>query len=345
MRITRNTIGTLPLDDFVAAVAGIYAEKDINRSVWDVWLHTVHHAASIGEEARKYKPGRKLYIEIADFSMWLFTFVGKIRGPVGLQVGHQSQTESAIRTEVAFSDLIWNKYPRICPVCFGRRLDQGVSLSDIQLTDACDCFLHSVEDRDPKRTRSHIDQLRLYAEERRHQGDMPPSVDEWQKMFAEIFQANLRHLNLTSIAFHLLEEVGEVSDAMVRMYTYVKPEFQPGEPTWHQYSLENEIADVCSWLFTLVNHLQLIPDIIKEYEIFLHGREVTQKEEVKLSSIIWGRYGNDQLEKLYCPHCKAPEKCACQIVLVPYDADVAILKSYTTEVLTWRRKRRTKRQR
>jgi hypothetical protein len=65
----------------------------------------------------------------------------------------------------------------------------------------------------------------------------------------------------------------------------------------------------------------------------------------KLSSIIWGRYGNDELEKLYCPHCKAPEKCACKIVLVPYDADVATLKSYAAEVLSWHEKRRSKRQR
>ena len=335
MKITRDSIGTLPLDDFVEAVAGIYAEKDIKRSVWDVWLHTVHHAASIGEEARKYKPGEKLYVEIADFSMWLFTFVGKIRGPLGSQVKYQSEAESAIRTEVEFSDLIWNKYPRVCPVCFGRRLDHGVALPDAELANTCDCPLHPVEDRDPKRVRPHIDQLRLYADQLRREGHMPKSVDEWQKIFDKIFEANLRHLSLTSIAFHLLEEVGEVSDAMVRMYTYTELDFKAMEPTWHQYSLENEIADVCSWLFTLVNHLRVIPDIIKEYEIFLWGRETSKKEEIKLSNIIWGRYGDDTLERLHCPHCKATEKCACKIVFVPYDADMAILKNYATEVLTW----------
>lgn len=334
MKITRDSIGTLPLDDFVEAVAGIYAEKDIKRSIWDVWLHTVHHAASIGEEARKYKPGKKLYEEIADFSMWLFTFVGKLRGPLGSLVEYQGEAESAIRTEVAFSDLIWNKYPGMCPVCFGRRLDQGIPLSDAQLVKACDCLLHPVENRDPKRTRPHIDQLRLYADQCR-QGHKPKPVDAWQEMFDKIFKANLRHLSLISIAFHLLEEVGEVSDAMVRMYTYTEQTFQSGEPTWQQYSLENEIADVCSWLFTLTNHLRAVPDIVKEYEIFLYQREVSRKEEIKLSSIIWGRYGDDKLERLHCPHCGAPEKCTCKIVLVPYDASVATLKSYATEVLTW----------
>jgi len=145
-------------------------------------------------------------------------------------------------------------------------------------------------------------------------------------MFEEIFRANLRHLNLTSIAFHLLEEVGEVSDAIVRMYTYTEPTFNYGEPTWRRKNLENEIADVCSWLFTLVNHLQVIPDIVKEYEMFLYQREVSTKEQIKLSSIFWGRYGDDRLERLHCPHCKQPGACQCEIVLVPYDRDLTTLQ-------------------
>ena len=341
MRITRDTIGSLPLDDFVEAVAGIYADKDTKRSVWDVWLHTVHHAASIGEEARKYKPGTKLYEEIADFSMWLFTFVGKIRRSLGSRPEYQSEVESAIRTEVALSDLIWNKYPRVCPICFGRRMDQGITLSDAtKLTEACDCLLYEVERRGQKpmtseekttMERRHTDMLRQYAEACR-ENDRPKSVNEWQEVFQTIFASNLRHLSLTSIAFHLLEEVGEVSDAMVRMYTYTKPTFAYGEPTWRRKDLENEIADVCSWLFTLVNHLQVIPDIVKEYEIFLYQRETSAKEQIKLSSIIWGRYGDDKLERLHCPHCKEPEKCRCEIVLVPYDADVTALKRIEREL-------------
>lgn len=335
MKITKDSIGKMALDEFITAVAGIYDRKDKARSIWDIWLHTVHHAASIGEEARKYKPGRNLYKEIADFSMWLFTFAGKIRSPMGVRARRETVEASTIRTEVAFSDLIWNKYPRVCPVCFGRRADESIDVSDTRLTEPCDCLLYSVETRDPEpeRTRSHIDKLRLYATTQR-EADKPKSVDAWQEMFQKIFEANLRHLSLTSIAFHLLEEVGEVSDAMVRMYTYTEPMFQAGEVTWHKIGLENEIADVCSWLFTLVNHLQVIPDIVKEYEIFLYGEEVSKKEEIKLSRIIWGRYGNDQLESFYCPHCKAPEKCACPIVVICDNNKLAKLKSYTTDIPT-----------
>lgn len=67
MKITRDNVGNLPLDEFLTAVSGIYSEQDEKRSIYDVWLHATHHAASIGEEVRKFKPGEELFKEIADF--------------------------------------------------------------------------------------------------------------------------------------------------------------------------------------------------------------------------------------------------------------------------------------
>jgi len=323
MRITKDSIGGMVLDDFVTAVAGVYSLQDKKRSIWDVWLHTVHHAASIGEEARKYKPGEKLLVEIADFSMWLFTFVGKIHRPIGSTVEGQGIEESTIGTNMSFSDLVWNKYPGICPVCFGRRINDG-----IKLTRPCDCFISPVETRDQSQPRPHIEKLREYA----GQPDChkPISVDQWQQMFQYIYEANLRHLSLTDIAFHLLEEVGEVSNAMVRMYTYnvqKLQELQKGDPVWQQISLENEIADVCSWLFTLVNHLQSIVDIAREYQRFVFGTIVLQETKITLSGIIWRRYGSDPQESLYCPHTCKKTICECPIVLVSDKESLALLKT------------------
>lgn len=313
MRITKANINNIPLDEFVTAVAGIYKTQDEKRLIWDVWLHAVNHAAAIGEEARKYKPGKKLLVDLADFSMWLFTFVGKVRGTFGSVDGRQGIEESTIRTEVTLSDIIWNKYPRICPVCFGRRINDGEA-TDIQLIRPCDCLLYAVEARDPEQVKGYINKLRQYAKD--HIDDKPKSVDEWQQLFQNIYEANLRHLSLTDIAFHLLEEVGEVSNAMLRMYTYDREKFVAGEPEWRQKGLENEIADVSSWLFALVNHLEVIPEIGREFQKFLWGEDVVPLPPIKLSSIIWKRYGSDSLDSLYCPHkCKKPV-CECPIWLV-----------------------------
>lgn len=313
MRITKANIGNIPLDEFVTAVAGIYKTQDEKRLIWDVWLHAVNHAAAIGEEARKYKPGKKLLEDIADFSMWLFTFVGKIRGTFGSVAGRQGIEESTIRIKVTLSDIVWNKYPRVCPVCFGRRINDGEA-TDIQLIRPCDCLLYPVETRDPKQVKDYINKLRQYAKD--HIDDKPKSVNEWQQLFQNIYEANLRHLSLTDIAFHLLEEVGEVSNAMLRMYTYDREEFAAGEPEWRQKGLENEIADVSSWLFTLVNHLESMPKIAREFQEFLWGETVLRETPITLSSIIWKRYGSDSLDSLYCPHKCKKSVCKCPVWLV-----------------------------
>lgn len=322
MSITRANIANVSLDEFVAAVAGIYKRQDKKRSIWDIWLHTVNHAAAIGEEARKYKPGEKLLQEIADFSMWLFTFVGKIEGTFGLVTGRQGIGESTIRTKMTFSDIIWNKYPRVCPLCFGRRMDQGISVSDTKLMEPCECLIHPVETRDQEMTleeRERINRLRIESLQQYaagHKNDKPSSVDGWQQMFQQIYEPNLRHLSLGDIAFHLLEEVGEVSNAMLRTYTYDKEKFQSGEPAWRQIALENEIADVSSWLFTLINYLELMPEIARAFQKFIFKDIVFSDRKIMLSGIIWRRYGSDDLDSLYCPHiCKKPV-CKCPIWLV-----------------------------
>ncbi len=314
MKITRGKVGHLPLDEFLTAVAGIYSKQDESRSVYDVWLHATHHAASIGEEVRKFKPGEKLFQEIADFAMWLFTFVGKTNIPLGPASNPHGIEESTIRVrnEIKFSDIIWNKYPRLCPVCFWRRFQETGRIEDVH-ADSCDCLIHKVETRSKAREKKQLNKLEEYAS--MHSVEKPPTVDEWQKMFNDIYEANLEHIDLEDIAFHLLEEVGEVSDAIVRSYTYVGGELKGHAPYWRRRFLESEIADVASWVFTLVNHLELVPEIAREFQKFVFGSTVFREEKITLSRIIWKRYAWPR-NSWYCPHvCELPE-CACPITLV-----------------------------
>ena len=322
--VTRDNIGQMSLDKFVNEVSGIYSEQDKARPLWDIWLHANHHAAAIGEEARKYKPGGQLFKEIADFAMWLFTFVGKMyeidksgSSPFEIQ-------ERVIHTEkkLTFAEIIWNKYPGVCPVCFWRHAENSKKNVNIR----CDCLIYEVETRDQSEERKHLDMLRKYANECSE--SIPTNVDDWQKMFRDIFEANLRHLDMKDIAFHLLEEVGEVSDAIIRMYTYKEKEFKKGEPYWRKTRLENELADVASWLFTLINHLEIIPEMTREFQKYAFGKALIPCDRILLSGIIWSRYGDDIRNSLYCPHeCKATV-CKCPIVLVNTEARLGELKSH-----------------
>jgi hypothetical protein len=121
---------------------------------------------------------------------------------------------------------------------------------------------------------------------------------------------------LPDIALHLMEELGEVSDAMIRMYTYSEKKFVNAEPNRRQSNLEGEIADVFSWLFALVEKLDLLKQ--KTHGAGNQGSELTAAltVSVRLSGIIWDRYSSDALESFRCWKCKLRE-CRCQIILVP----------------------------
>jgi NTP pyrophosphatase (non-canonical NTP hydrolase) len=339
----RESVGQLSLDEIVDVVTGIYSEKDECRSVWDIWLHATHHAAAIGEEVRKYKPGKRLLEEIADFSMWLFTFAGKIKGQFKTAEDAENNkkcrvSEFTIQTEKEFSEIVWNKYPRACPVCFWRRTNNG-SKSPEDFEKPCDCLIYNIEDRDKAESeeekakkkaekQKRVGGLRAFAKQQSSLNKKPATIDDWQKMFGELFEANLRHVSLVDIGFHLLEEVGEVSDAIVRMYSYT--EAFNGQPRWNQIWLEEEIADVFSWLLTLVNSLQMMPDIAKEFVNYLELGRASKifEEKIMLSTIIWQRYGNNRKHIWWCPSCEK-QRCICDLKWVGENMDYAEFLEYT----------------
>ena len=195
MVLTGATIGGTDLDDFVNLIPGIYKSHDAKRNLMDIWLHTNHHAAAIGEEVRKGTAGRKLLDEIAHFSMWLFTLIERLRGDFGSgDTELDSERERFIKIGLNYSDLLWQKYPRMCPVCYWRRSSGDRNREDDDgFQRECDCLLVDVESRDQVKRKHHL-ALRAFAKKRADAGEKPASVDEWQAMFGQIFSANLRHL-------------------------------------------------------------------------------------------------------------------------------------------------------
>src|SRR5207248_2378900 len=106
---------------FVEGVNRVYSGKDEKRSIWDVWMHANHHASGIAEEIRRGASGQGLLREIADFTMWLLTAVYKLEGEIGVAKPGDGEQESLIRIGNKYSDLLWNRFPRCCPLCYGRR--------------------------------------------------------------------------------------------------------------------------------------------------------------------------------------------------------------------------------
>lgn len=317
MEHSLGDIGKTPLDEYVKVVANIYSTHDRYRSIWDVWCHTLHHAAGITEQIRKGRTEGDLYIEIADFSLWFFTAILKLSGKFGeLKSKSETPEERFMRIQGTCSDLLWHKYPKICPSCYARRLsEERTGNLRPDNIGPCDCRGSQPGSVGQEAKRRYITDLRHYSQQ--IEDEKPTTVDEWQSMFRTVFANNLAILSLTDIVLHLMEELGEVSDAMIRMYSYKQKDFLDGEPNWRQSNLEAQLADVFSWLFALVGKL----DSAKEEKDLKHkGQDpdgaTKPRESVRLSEIIWGRYGSEEKHSFCCQSCKG-SVCTCSIILVP----------------------------
>jgi hypothetical protein len=314
MERSRGSVGQVPLDDYVEVVARIYSAHDKNRSIWDVWCHTLHHAAAIAEQIRTDPTGYGLHKEIADFSLWLFTAVLKLRGKFGKSDGGpEAPHDQFIRIQLSCSDLLWHSYPNLCPLCFGGNPPDSLSQhTEPENLTQCECQTSPRTIERANARRGRLGRLKIYSEQNR--GKKPVSIDEWQELFHRIFASSISALSLAEMALRLLEALGLASDAMIRMYSYTQTDFVRDEPNWRQSSLEARLADTFSWLFLLVEKLRCIETNNKEPQDSHTG--TTLDSYTRLAQIIWDRYGSEDSGGFQCSKCES-QICRCEIILVP----------------------------
>jgi hypothetical protein len=102
-----------------AEVLGNIWPQERERPIWLSWIHLLSHATVVCEEVRKNR-WHKVAKELAEVVVWWLTFVQRVT-----QEPPKNAAEAV--TIVPFvgsspSDIVWYKYPRVCPVCFGRWL-------------------------------------------------------------------------------------------------------------------------------------------------------------------------------------------------------------------------------
>ncbi len=131
-------------------------------------------------------------------------------------------------------------------------------------------------------------------------------------MIVQLYRDRLKRLPLTFVALHLLEEMGEVSDALVRMYTYLDGDPLEQELAARQIRLEDELADTLSWLFGLVERLG-------------SGQpELVDGAKLQLSTVLWDKYGSEEHQSFWCRHCKSMI-CECPVFLIQNEDEVTRL--------------------
>ena len=107
-----ETLGTLSVDDYVEIVKEVWRRIHPRRTVLDYVLHVLDHASKLGEAIRR-DDADLILKEIAETTNWLFGFVGKLND-------QKNGWESRLNIPTKLSEMIWTKYPSLCPHCFQR---------------------------------------------------------------------------------------------------------------------------------------------------------------------------------------------------------------------------------
>lgn len=274
---------TLPeaIDDFVSEFQKVYGKYDKKRSEEQQWLLVVEESSRIAEAVREIEYG--LILEhITDLFVWLCGFIGKC-----------SDSNRNCYLEDDFSTIIWLKFPRKCPRCD---------------TNPCYCLslLKKLMKREKKQKEEAYQEIEKGA---RAQIDARPRrLDDIVAMFNEIFYSNILIMDIKEIAFHLLEEVGEVSEQIRELNADDKTDVKN-----HRIELRRELADVSSWLMALlikVNILGKTSHKLTKALVELQENKTVEIPEIKvenslLRTLIIKSYSDDN--KLICKTCKQPE--------------------------------------
>jgi len=306
--------------------AGLIWPADKKRSVFDLWCYVLNHAAKLGEAIRREEYAEAGH-EIGRTAVWLFSFIAKLQDP------NKKGEDSLFYTATPLSEMIWAKYPNCCPVCYEHlvAIPRLKGKRDVKEWNGeikkCRCILRSeaVERRkeeEKKFSKDKRDEIRRLRREyaRRFKPKDPKiySLDSLEEMFFNVFEPAITLLQPESIGFHFLEEVGEVSEALTRLYTF-KDEKEATQELYElrKLEVENEIADVFSWLFAVSNKLRLIyKKVDRSPERLYPGIEINLPQyapEMSVSKRIWAEYKTRQ-GGFGCRLC-GNLTCRCEIFL------------------------------
>lgn len=266
----------------------IYGEKNSHLRPEDLWFRVLENASKVAENLRRYKYA-KAFESLAHVTCW-------ISGFVNLQ-------------KKDLETIVWKKYPYICPYC---RKDED------EVVRPCSCGIKRVE---LEEAQSYQKETMIREKMTKHfakgfNDKKPSKLDYWIVMYKELYGNVTYSIPIEHIGFHLMEEIGEVSRVLRRRKEF-EDRINSGKEkgTDHEmarqqfeYDLDSEIADVFSWVCTLVHKIQSLSKALQEFHDGMSSisikvtpvketRYVIEIPEVTFSEILYSIYGKG------CPNC------------------------------------------
>jgi len=277
------------LNDWQHRFQEIYGEKNQNRRPENIWAQVTENLSKVAENLRRFKYAAA-FQSLCHVLCWVCAFVN--------------------RTEKNLEDLVWKKYPFVCPYCL--RVPCSCGAVRVKLEEA---HTHV------KETFIQEEVNRRYAEKFKEQ--RPSKLDDWVLMYAKLYGNTTYSMPVYQIGFHLMEEDGEVSRILRRkreFETRVEQRLEVGtdlEMARQEFErdLDSELADVYSWLCTLVYKLQTLSRALQDFQghmnnlkgvspsikIVKPGAKPTEipydPPEATFSSVLFWEYGDG------CPNC------------------------------------------
>ncbi len=322
-------------------IGHIYAETDKQRDVTDILLNVVRHTSAVAESVRRTHYGT-IPRNFSDVIVWLLSLVAKLHADL-------EGADRIFTSKIVISEAILRKYPFACPVCFGLGIRKNFKeiedlrkpfgarqiktlldqLPLIETVTPCRCLsepISATEDRkeskrqEERERKENIDArvtaVRLaYADRLLRQKMCPKTIREFDQMFEGIYSSNVRSQHLSDIAFHLQEEVGEMADAMRQIYTFNTKNYpRPGRSLLAKRvaALEEELADVFSWIFSLLFKMRETFDTVQDYSRELYDKEIgVTAGELTLAEFVWLKYGDKVADHLRCGDLCHESRCQC----------------------------------
>lgn len=337
--LTRARKDTATIDDYAKDIQKIWP-PDKTRPVLLQWLLVVAHASTLAEEVRK-SAWDKVVHEVGEVFVWWLTFILRINEPP------EDNAEAVFHLPCLPSQIIWSKFPNLCPVCFAFGLDEArsgelvtrIDFSEITIQEdemlqvyekvrtGCGCLTRKrfVESRSVEFKRFTKDQLSKLCELEQVREGRPESLSDLESKLKNIFEPTIYVLTAEEIAFHLLEEIGEVSEALANLMmqpihgedgVLIGEEDFLKEHNLRLRNLREELADVFSWTITMREKAHLILSRATKYTEYAGTRHTSDAmwnrisgivEEIlndtsNLVDLVWLIYGRG--DELKCEKCQ-----------------------------------------
>lgn len=296
----------------------------MQRPVLFTWLRVLKHATAACEGVRKSDWDIALE-EVGTTIVWWLAFIAKLNE----LRSSDDDGESIFAIPLSPSEIVWNKYPTVCPIEFGLGTRDGREPAWSQRPGTqCTCLARKeeVENR-PKAEKQRARRL-LWSFAARNQSRQPGSIADLDEMLRRIFAGPTYALSASEIALHLMEEVGEVSQALaeatiskaVTRENMDDKEFRR-ERKNKILGIAEELADVFSWAVTLVDKIRLGLSSFDKYfarrerrtdpTTLRRIRRLVQRgaNNINIAEIIWHKYGAE-FDELRCSEC-GKRQCGC----------------------------------